>query len=65
MLIPKEFLHPKKLLLFLYKIGFLRKVILSPNKRIKYKMYYEDDIINFQTSIFDIHPAFRKKFTNS
>ena len=24
-----------------------------------------DDTINYQKSIFDIHPAFRKKFTNS
>lgn len=61
----KRIFTSKETITFLYKIGFLRKIILSPNKRIKYKMYYEDDIINFQTSIFDIHPAFRKKFTNS
>ncbi len=55
----------KEALSFLYQIGFLRKVIHEPGKRVKYRMYYEDDTINYQKSIFDIHPAFRKKFTNS
>lgn len=55
----------KETISFLYQIGFLRKVIREPGKRVKYRMYYEDDTINYQKSIFDIHPAFRKKFTNS
>ena len=55
----------KEAVSFLYQIGFLRKVIHEPGKRVKYRMYYEDDTINYQKSIFDIHPAFRKKFTNS
>ena len=55
----------KETISFFYQIGFLRKVIREPGKRVKYRMYYEDDTINYQKSIFDIHPAFRKKFTNS
>ena len=55
----------KETIAFLYQIGFFRKVIREPGKRVKYRMYYEDDTINYQRSIFDIHPAFRKKFTNS
>ena len=57
--------HTLETIAFLYQIGFLRKVIREPGKRIKYRMYYEDDTINYQKSIFDIHPAFRKKFTNT
>ena len=55
----------KETISFLYQIVFLRKVIREPGKRVKYRMYYEDDTINYQKYIFDIHPAFRKKFTNS
>lgn len=46
----------------LYEIGFLRKVIQKPGCRTRYRMYFQDQTINFQTSEFDIHPAFRKKF---
>lgn len=53
----------KESLTFLYRIGFLRKVISCPGKRTRYRMYYEDSTINYTKSIFDIHPAFRKKFT--
>lgn len=54
---------PKESLDFLYKIGFLRKVIKQPGKRLRYRMYNEDSSINYTKSVFDIHPAFRKKFT--
>ena len=63
--ITNQIYSPKETVSFLYRIGFLRKVIRVPRKRIKYRMYYEDDTINYQKSIFDIHPAFRKKFTRS
>lgn len=46
----------------LYKIGFLRK--LDSKHPGRYKTYYQDSSINYQLSKFDIHPAFRKKFTN-
>lgn len=55
----------KETISFLYQIGFFRKVIHEPNKRVKYHMFYEDNTINFPKTIFDIHPAFRKKFTTS
>ena len=54
----------KESIAFLYRIGFFRKVIREPGKRVKYRIYYEDNNINYQKTIFDIHPAFRKKFTN-
>ena len=46
----------------LYKTGFFRKVIKKPGQRTKYRMYYQDPTINYQNTVFDIHPAFRKKF---
>lgn len=55
----------REIIRFLYQIGFFRKVIRGTGKRTKYRMYYEDNTINYNASIFDIHPAFRKKFTNS
>ncbi|NLJ30916.1 MAG: hypothetical protein GX424_04845, partial [Clostridiales bacterium] len=46
----------------LYKIGFFRKVDRKHLSRVRYKLYYQDPSINYQLSVFDIHPAFRKKF---
>ncbi len=53
---------PKEAIIILYRIGFLRKVSASHFDR--YKMYHQDTSINFVSSRFDIHPAFRKRFTN-
>lgn len=63
--ITNQIYSTKETISFLYQIGFLRKVIREPGKRVRYRMHYEDDTINYHKSIFDIHPAFRKKFTNS
>lgn len=46
----------------LYKIGFFRKVNNKHSGRDRYKLYYQDPSINYMLSVFDIHPAFRKKF---
>lgn len=63
--ITNETLSSKETISFLYQIGFLRKVVAEPGKRRKYRMFYQDDTINYQKTVFDIHPAFRKKFTRS
>ena len=63
--ITNEKLSSKETISFLYQIGFFRKVVKEPGKRRKYRMFYQDDTINYQKTIFDIHPAFRKKFTIS
>ena len=59
-LITNSVANSKESIEILYKIGFLRKVDRSN----RYKTYYQDNSINYQTSIFDIHPAFRKKMTS-
>jgi|GEM_PF-1857319 len=54
---------PKECVEILYLIGFLRKVIIRGGGwRKQYKLYYQDPNINFINTVFDIHPAFRKKF---
>lgn len=63
--ITKQPLTEKESIEFLYRIGFLRKIIREAGKRVRYRMYYQDSNINFQKTLFDIHPAFRKKFTAS
>ena len=63
--ITDEKFSSKETISFLYQIGFFRKVIDEPGKRRKYRMFYQDETINYQKTVFDIHPAFRKKFTIS
>ena len=63
--ITKEKYTEKQCIEFLYRIGFFRKVIRETHRRTKYKMFWQDDVINFEKTVFDIHPAFRKKFTAS
>lgn len=46
----------------LYRIGFFRKVNSKHPSRDRYRLHYQDPSINYQLSVFDIHPAFRKKF---
>lgn len=53
--------NDKEIIEILYRIGFLRKI---SNNADRYKMYHQDNSINFNSSQFDIHPAFRKRFTN-
>ena len=52
----------KETIEILYKIGFLRK--LSDSHAGRYKMYHQDNSINYNLTRFDIHPAFRKRFTS-
>lgn len=47
----------------LYRINFFRKAIIMPQMRTRYRLYHQDNSINYNTTIFDIHPAFRKRFT--
>lgn len=63
--ITKTQYSPKESIEFLYRIGFFRKVISKPETRTRYKMYHQDNTIVYNKTIFDIHPAFRKKFTMS
>lgn len=58
-----EYYSTKECIEVLYRVGFLRKVISMPGKRTKYRMYYQDNTINYTKTTFDIHPAFRKRFT--
>ena len=53
-----------KNLIVLPKINrrILRKVDKKPRRRTKYKLQFQDAVINYEFSLFDIHPAFRKKF---
>ncbi len=53
--------NEKEIVEILYRIGFLRKV--SDIRKNRYKMYHQDNSINYRLTQFDIHPAFRKRFT--
>lgn len=57
-----EELSSKEAIEVLYRICFLRKVDKKPRRRTKYRLHFQDSVINYQLSLFDIHPAFRKKF---
>lgn len=58
----RETLSSKEAVEVLYRICFLRKVDKKPMRRTKYKLQFQDAVINYEFSLFDIHPAFRKKF---
>jgi hypothetical protein len=54
-------LSPEATILFLFKIGFFRKVVNLYNDRNKYITYIDEREPNLRNCKLDIHPAFRSK----